>query len=68
MDEIDMHAKVYESLLEQRYDEGIEKGVERAMETVVTALLKQGFDETVIGTVTNLPLETLRLLIERIKI
>jgi predicted transposase/invertase (TIGR01784 family) len=69
-DQADLQERVYRGALEQKFDEGFDKGFDKGKieerEKMVGAMLKQGLEDSVICAVTNLPLEKLKPLRERI--
>jgi predicted transposase/invertase (TIGR01784 family) len=77
-DDAELQDKVYHGALEQKYDEGfdqgfgkgldqgLDKGKEVEREKIIITMLQQDIDDKTICTCTHIPLETLRLLKERI--
>jgi predicted transposase/invertase (TIGR01784 family) len=69
-DQADLQERVYRGALEQKFDEGFGEGFDKGQikreEEIVSGLIKQGIEDSVICLVTRIPLEKLRLLRERI--
>ena len=67
-EQADMQERVYYGALEQKFDEGFDKGktqgMEEAKQNIVCSMLRQGVEDTAICAFTGFPLEELRLLRE----